>query len=164
LWDQTWHADNFRPFFKKLELMSFHWNQMPHRFGMFGVGEEIRPQYFVYQMIGRLGEQKLKATSDASDVRILAAGNEKQNQISLMLVNYGLPASRDCIAAIRLSGLKPGNNKLTTFRIDRSADWSAEHLELLPIEMREVETETEFSCQVFCPADSVGLVTLEVIK
>src|SRR5438552_9598419 len=76
LWDQTWRAEDFRPFFKKLELMSFHWNEMPHRFGMFGVAQEIRPQYFVYQMIGRLGTKRVRAISATDDIRVLASSDE----------------------------------------------------------------------------------------
>ncbi len=164
LWDQTWRVEDFKPFYKRLELMSFHWNQMPHRFGMFGVGEEVRPQYFVYQMLGRLGEERLRATSDAQDVRILAARDERAERVSLMLVNYGLPVSQDYVATIQFSGLKSGPKHLSTSRIDRSLNWSAERLELLPAENRRVEAGREFSCQVYCPADSVCLVVLETVN
>jgi xylan 1,4-beta-xylosidase len=164
LWDQTWRVEDFKPFYKRLELMSFHWNQMPHRFGMFGVAEEVRPQYFVYQMLGRLGAERLRATSDAKDVRILAARDERAERVALMLVNYGLPVSQDYVATIEFSGLKSGPKRLSTSRIDRSSNWSAERLELLPAENREVETGREFSCQVYCPADSVGLVSLAAVN
>jgi hypothetical protein len=161
LWDQAWRAEEFEPFFKNLGLMSVHWNQMPHRFGIFGVAEEVRPHYFVYQMIGRLRANRVRATTDARDVRILASSDEHRENVSLILVNYGLPASQERIATLRFSGLKPGRKHFSTYRIDRSAKWSGEKLALLPLENREVETEREFSCQVYCPDDSVSLIMLE---
>jgi xylan 1,4-beta-xylosidase len=161
LWDQTWRADDFRPFFTNLELMSFHWNQMPHRLGMFGVAGEVRPQYFVYQMIGRLGTKRVRATSDAEDVQVLASSDQDDAQLSLMLVNYGRPVSQERVATIRFSGLKPGLKRLSTLRVDRSSKWSVDRLALLESENREIETGKEFSCQVYCPADSVGLIMLE---
>jgi hypothetical protein len=141
--------------------MSFHWNQMPHRLGMIGVAGEVRPQYFVYQMIGRLGTKRVRATSDAEDVQVLASSNQDGAQLSLMLVNYGRPVSQERVATLRLSGLKPGLKRLSTFRIDRSSNRSVNRLALLQSENREIETEKEFSCQVYCPADSVGLIVLE---
>jgi len=161
LWDQTWRADDFRPFFRNLDLMSFHWNQRPHRFGMFGVAEEVRPHYFVYQMIGRLGEQRVRAASDADDVRVLAARDKQGERIALMLVNYGLPVSQDRVATIQFTGLAAGSKRLMTTRIDRSSNWSAKRLELLPTEQRDVETSDKFSCQVYCPADSVSMIVLD---
>jgi hypothetical protein len=161
LWDQTWRVDDFRPFFNNLELMSYHWNQMPHRLGMFGVAGKVRPQYFVYQMIGRLGTKKIRATSAAEDIQVLASSNEDGEHLSLMLVNYGRPVSRERVATLRFSGLKPGRKQLSTFRVDRSSNWSVDRLALLPSENREIETEKDFSCQVYCPADSVGMVMLE---
>ena len=73
LWDQTAYSDEFRPFFENPNIMYHHWNEVPHRFGLFGVDQEVRPQYFVYQMIGRMGGTRLKANSDVKDIRLLAA-------------------------------------------------------------------------------------------
>ena len=39
-----------------------HWNEAPHRFGLFGENGKARPQYFVYQMLSRMGEEKLAAS------------------------------------------------------------------------------------------------------
>jgi xylan 1,4-beta-xylosidase len=138
LWDQPWRVDDFRPFFNNLELMSLHWNQMPHR----------------------LGTKRIRATSAAEDVQVLASSNEDCEQLSLMLVNYGLPVSRERVATLRFSGLKPGGKRLLTYRVDRSSNWSADRLALPQSENREIETEKEFSCQVYCPANSVGMVML----
>jgi hypothetical protein len=70
----------------------------PHREEDIGVAQEVRPQYFVYQMIGRLEDQQVGATSDAQDMRILASRDPSRERVSVMLVNYGLPASQACVA------------------------------------------------------------------
>jgi len=46
---------------------------VPHRFGLFGVGQEVRPQYFVYQMLGSLRGQRIRARSTTEELRVLAA-------------------------------------------------------------------------------------------
>ena len=48
-------------------------------------------------------------------------------------------------------------------RIDADHRWKTDTLELLPIERREVDTPAVLQCQIFSPADSVTLVTLEDI-
>jgi xylan 1,4-beta-xylosidase len=159
LWDQVCSVEEFRPFFRDSGLMYRHWNEAPHRFGLFGVGQEVRPQYFVYQLLGRLGGRRVRARSAAEDVRVLAAKDGGRSAV--LLVNYGLPASRDVVATVRLTGLTAGRRQLTVWRVDATRGWSARELELLPAERREVEVRAEFACQVTSPADSVSLVVLE---
>jgi hypothetical protein len=50
------------------------------------------------------------------------------------------------------------------YRIDRDLAWSPRDLELLPRERREVNVPARFSCQIYCPADSVSLITLEALR
>jgi hypothetical protein len=159
VWDQVCDPDDFKPFFRDPGIMHRHWNEVPHRFGLFGVGQEVRPQYFVYQLLGRLGDRRVRARCEAADLRVLAT--RARGGTAVLLVNYGLPASRDVIAELRFAGLPAGRKSLTTWRIDRSRAWSARELELLPVERRPVEARGDFSCQVYCPADSVALVTVD---
>jgi xylan 1,4-beta-xylosidase len=162
LWDQVCDVEDFRPFFRDPGIMYRHWNEVPHRFGLFGEGREARPQFFVYRMLGRMEGERVRARSDQGDLRVLAARVPGGSRI--LVVNYGLPASRDRIATLRLEGLAPGRKRLQTERIDRGRGWSSESLELLPLERREVVTAAEFSCQVYSPADSVLLLSLEEIR
>jgi hypothetical protein len=161
LWDQVCFVEQFRPFFRDPAIMYRHWNEMPHRFGLFGVGQEVRPQYFVYQMLGRLGGRRIGVRSAAEDLRVLAA--KAGSRSAVLLVNYGLPASRDVVAMVRFKGLPAGRKYLTVWRIDGSRAWSAKELELLPQERREVDVRSDFTCQVASPADSVSLVALEAL-
>jgi xylan 1,4-beta-xylosidase len=161
IWDQVCFPHDFEPFFSEpgIEGMIRHWNEVPHRFGLFGVAEEVRPQYFVYQMLSRLGEERLAAQTDDADVRVLAA--RSVSQLSAMLVNWNLQASQDRLLTLQFSNLRPGRKRLTTYRIDPERRWSTEALELLPVERREVDTRAGFQCHLFSPADTVSLVTLE---
>jgi hypothetical protein len=158
LWDQVCSVEQFRPFFRGPGIMYRHWNEVPHRFGLFGVGQEVRPQYFVYQLLGRLGGRRVRARS-AEGLRVLAA--KDRGRAAVLLVNYGLPASRDVVATVRFAGLTAGRKQLTVWRIDGARAWSARELRLLPAERRAVEVRPDFACQVASPADSVSLVVLE---
>ena len=55
----------FQPFFRDPNIMYHHWNEVPHRFGLFGLNQEVRPQYFVFQLLGKLGSRRLHAACDA---------------------------------------------------------------------------------------------------
>jgi hypothetical protein len=160
IWDQVFYPEPFASFFSPqgIAMMIRHWNEVPHRFGMFGVGEEVRPQYFVYQMLSRLGEERVAAGSDDPDLQVLAAVGE--GRTSALLINYNLQASRDLMVTTRFTNLCPGRKLLTVYRIEADRRCSGERLELLPAEQREVYASADFPCQLYCPADSVGLVTL----
>jgi xylan 1,4-beta-xylosidase len=161
LWDQVCYPEQFQPFFseKGVANMVTHWNEVPHRFGLFGVGEEVRPQYFVYGMLSRLGAERIAAQCEEPGVRVLAARGE--GALSVLLVNFTLEESRERVVTVRFSHLQPGRKILTVCRIDAERRWSSRDLELLPTERREVAAPAEFRCQVLCPADSVTLLTLE---
>lgn len=164
LWDQVCGAESFAPFFSPAGVagMLEHWNERPHRFGLFGVGEEARPQYFVYLMLSRLGENQLAARTDEPEVRVLAARGEKT--VSALLVNLGQPASSDRVVTVQFTNLSPGRRRLVTYRIDAARRWSPQTLALLPLEQRETYAGAGFRFQLYCPADSVTMVTLGEIE
>ena len=160
LWDQVCYPDDFAPFFSSQGVanMVHHWNEAPHRLGLFGVGGEVRPQYFVYHMLSRLGEEQLAASSDDVDVRVLAGRG--RGRISVLAVNHSLEGPRDRVLTLRFSHLQPGIRCLTVYRIDRGRHWDTERLALLPVERRELYVRGEHSCQVLLPADGVALAEL----
>ena len=166
--DQTFYRADFEPFFSPAGLagMHTHWNEIPHRFGLFGVGEtspdsvqEVRPQYFAFQMLGRLGAERVAATSDHPDIRVLAG--RAGGRTGAVLVNLNRQTSSDRVVTVRFANLPPGVKTLCTWRIDAGRRWDAEALELLPLERREVDAPASFGAQVFCPADSVTMIALE---
>lgn len=162
LWDNCMYPDEFIHFFTLEEaraIMYKHWNEAPHRFGLFSEQGEPRPQYFIYQVLSRMGEQRVAFTSQAPDLTLAAARGE--DSLSVMVVNFDLQASRDQVVKLRFNHLSTGLKRLTVYRIDEACHWSPRELELLPHEQRMADTYTDFEYQVFSPADSVLWVTLE---
>lgn len=159
VWDQTNYGSEFERFFSRPEYMVKHWNEVPHRFGLFGVNEEVRPQYFVYQMLSRMGDDQLSAEFDKPGLRLRAVRNDKN--ISVMIVNHDEEVNQDLIVNVNFSGLSHSRKLLKTYRIDDHHRWNSDTLELLPLETREVETYPKFGCQVFSPGGTVTRLVLE---
>lgn len=157
--DQPARWDDFKPFFSDPGIMYHHWNELPHRFGLFGVSGEVRPQYFVYQMLSRLPATRLAVRCDQQDLHALAS--KGPDRVALLLSNYGLPTSRDYIATLRFTGVPAGPKRLVIYRIDRAASWSEKRLEMIPIETRDIDARGDFTCQTYCPADSVMMAVLK---
>ena len=144
------------------EVMYKHWNEAPHRFGLFGENGKARPQYFVYQMLSRMGEEKLAASGPQDGIRSLAV--QAEGKISVMVVNFNQQGSEDKIVKVCFDHLRPGLRRLQAYRIDEQQRWSDEALELLPYESRAVDVLPQFEYQFYSPADSVLLMTLEEAK
>ena len=161
VWDRTCYPEDFVNFYADPYIMIKHWNEIPHRFGMFGVNQEVRPQYFVYQMMGRLGNQRVAASSNDSD--LIVRGVSGEGKVSTLIINYNEQSSSDLIVSIDFTGLIPGRKMLKTYRIDNEHRWSSENLELLPVEQREIVSRDTFNCQVYSPGDSVLFLILEDI-
>jgi xylan 1,4-beta-xylosidase len=162
LWDNCMFPKEFSTFYTPQwaqVVMYQHWNEKPHRFGLFSESGKVRPQYFVYLMLARMGEEKLHVQSLLPDLTAFAA--RSSGRISAMLVNYDPLESRDLIAKVHFSQLTPGLRQLKAFRIDDRHCWSNETLEMIPIDERRVDVLPDFEYQFYCPADSVLLVTLD---
>ncbi len=161
LWDQVCYAEDFAPFFSPSGVanMLHHWNETPHRLGLFGVNGEVRPQYFVYLMLAQMGKIQVAATSNDVDVRVLAS--QSADGVVALLVNHGLDHPRDRVVTCHFAGLEPGAKQLTVYRIDQQHRWDTERLELLPIEQRQTYTAEAFQCQILLPADSAAFIKLD---
>jgi len=160
VWDQVAYRDEFGRFFADPNIMIRHWNEVPHRYGLFGVNGEVRPRYFVYQMLSRMGEEQLDARTE--DAPLLVRAARDAGKVSVLLVNRQADETQgDFIANLQFSNVREGRKMLTTYRIDGTRQWNNETLELLPVEQREVDTYASYNCQVYCPAESVTLLTLE---
>ena len=160
IWDQTCFHDDFAPIFsdKGLAGMTRHWNEVPHRLGLFSVGGDVRPQYFVYRMLSRLGDEKLAADS-REGLRVLAG--KAADRVGVLMVNHNADEVVDHVANLTFRNLRPGLKTLTTCRVDGDHLWCADTLELKPVECRDVSVSGPFQCQAYVPADSVVMVSLE---
>ena len=162
LWDQVCDPGEFAPFFsaKGVEHMLRHWNEVPHRFGLFGERGDVRPQYFVYQLLGMLGDTQVGHEVSSGDLHAYAATGP--GSVSALVVNTNLDRAtcRDRIITLRYSGLAPGPKKLTLYRIDDERRWRPDTLVQQPLEERVVATGDRFEHQLLLPAHTVALATL----
>ncbi len=159
IWDQTAYIDDFNKFFKDPTIMTIHWNEIPHRFGLFGVNAEVRPQYFVYQMLGRMGKEQISVKQEPSNLRTRAVRDGKR--LSVLLVNHNRDEETDLVAKLSFDQLPQGRKRLTTCRIDAKRNWDPKSMELIPVEQREIDTYPQYKCHVYSPAGSVTLLTLD---
>lgn len=162
LWDNCMFNAEFSSFFSPewaQAVMYQHWNEKPHRFGLFSESGKVRPQYFVYQMFSRMGEERLQSSSLLPDLTIFSA--REIGRISTMIVNYDPGASRGRIIKVHFSHLKPGPRRFKACRIDDGQRWSDETLELTPVDERMVDVLPDFEYQFYSSADSVLSVILE---
>jgi hypothetical protein len=157
--DQVARWEDFRPFFRDPAIMYHHWDEVPHRFALFDLNGEVRSQYFVFQMLSRMPATRIEAKCDQKDVRVLAG--KDAGRAAVMLCNYQLGKSRDQVAAVTFRNLAPSRRRVVVYRIDRAEAWSSKGLELIPTERRETEVRESFTCNVYCPAESVTMVVLE---
>lgn len=165
-WDQTAYRSEFESFFSDPYIMIEHWNEVPHKFGIFGVDGEVRPQYFVYQMLSQMGNEEISAYSEDLDLKIVAgrSGDDCESRITLLLVNHNVQTVIDKIVTVSLHNVSSGTKILTVYRIDSGHKWSDEELILHPVEKREVDTYGDkFKCQIYSPADSVVMLVLEAV-
>lgn len=142
-------------------VMYKHWNEAPHRFGLFSESGKVRPQYFVYQILSQMGEQKLGVHCEHPNIKTIAALGD--GRLSVLIVNFNLQASQDMLLKTCFNNLQPGARRLKAYRIDDDRRWSDGILELSPYEERTVDVLPEFEYQFYSPADSVLIVTLEKI-
>jgi hypothetical protein len=108
LWDNVMFNAEFSAFFAPdwaRAVMYQHWNEKPHRFGLFSESGRARPQYFLYQMLARLGNERLQTSQPIPGLAALAT--RAPAQVAVMIVNYDPKASQDQIIKVHFSQLTP---------------------------------------------------------
>jgi len=162
--DQRCCPADFAPFFSPAGIagMVRHWNERPHRFGLFGVDGELRPQYFVFQMLTALGDEELDASSTDPAVRVLAG--RRGSDVAILAVNYSIDAPGERLVQLCLGGLRAGPRRLALFRLDAAQRWSAPELRLLPLETRRTWVGEHHECELRLPAHSVALLRLDTCE
>lgn len=168
LWDQYVDVADFEPFFSAagLDNMYRHWNEVPHRFGIFSESGQVRPQYFVYQLLGLMTGRRISAKmashdGDGTD-RVHVLSGTSATTISTMLINVALDKDQSwpVLSTLTFNGLRPGECVLTVYRIDQDRRWDDRPVDLRPMETRRVFVRETFECQLLLPADTVSMVTL----
>lgn len=120
-----------------------HWNETGHRFGLFSEGGAVRPQYFVYQLLSRMGDEKVATTCAAADLHVQALRGT--GKLAALIVNYDPAQSRDLVVTVNFANLQPGVRKLRGRRIDDDQRWVKETMESIPIEDARSQSCPNFS-------------------
>ncbi len=160
MYDQFVNPDDFEQFYSITPFMLRHWNEIPHRFGLFDWDGRVRPQFFVYKLLTAMKGERLPAESGDVDTRVCASMNEDGYQA--LIVNYSEQHSGDKVAVIDFTGLKRGLYRLEVYRIDDQKRWNAD-CALIPVESRLTYALPAHTAHVLLPADSVTLVRLSRI-
>jgi xylan 1,4-beta-xylosidase len=163
LWDQVCDPGEFEPFFSRpgVEAMVRHWNEVPHRFGLFGERGEVRPQYFVYQLMGMLDGTRVGHQTSSQDLHVYASAGD--GSLSAMVVNTTVDpaAGEDRLVTLTYTGLAPGRPRLlTVYRIDSDRRWCDQTLQQAPLEQRVVVNAGDFEHQLLVPSDTVAFCRL----
>ncbi len=166
VWDQACDPESFRPFFTGAGVANMvrHWNEVPHRFGMFGVNGAPRPQYFVFQMLGMVGDERLAVEAEAPGLRFLAARDDGGHGVMIVNHHDDEEAVLDRVVELEFANITPGRKRIVITQIDDNHRWREEPCQLEPVEVRDTFAQATFRCQAWCPRDSVTLVRLEDVS
>ena len=169
LYDQFCDPNDFKPFYARHRYMANHWNDEPHRLGLFDGNGRARPQYYVYSMLYAMAENEVSVNLEVRDdtplklknnIKVMASYNDKQDTI--FISNYNDRSSEDITMSIYFKNAKAGKAQLKVYRIDCDKKWDENTFELLPTEDRAVYVHDDFWFSVYVPADSVLMIVLDM--
>ncbi|MDD4772130.1 MAG: hypothetical protein PHZ09_00800 [Eubacteriales bacterium] len=155
MYDQYCDPAEFRPFYSRPRYMASHWNDEPHRLGLFDPDGSERPQYHMYRMLGALAPLRVTARADNEDIHIIASHDS--NQVTLMMANYNPGQSSDTVMTISFKNGFNGRARLTVRRIDNDNIGAPA---LKTTEDRLTYLHGDFKFSVFVPADACVLITI----
>ena len=158
MYDTYVDPDDFEKFYSKVPFMLRHWNEIPHRFGLFDLDGRVRPQYFVYKLLSEMEGERLACTAEDEQIRMAAA--QKDGTYRVLLTNYGLKSTEDKVVNLMFSQVRRGLYRLEVFRIDDQREGLKNPFAMEPVESRLTFILPEYSAHILLPADSVTLVRL----
>ena len=158
VWDQVFYDSEFASFFADPYIMQKHWNEVPHRFGMFSVDEQVRPAYFVYRLFRELGSDRLTVTKNPDHIWLCPV-RRQDGSVSVMVVNG---SEEDEAVELRFSGLSAGEVWIENYRLGDEKRWDEETLELIPVEKRTSYVWENYNCHLYSPAQTVSV--LRIVK
>ena len=160
LYDQWNDPREFKSWYGMTRYMAHHWNDKPHRLGLFDLDGKIRPQYFLYMMLYDLTGKRVDLEGvDGILHGFASVGNS--GTLAIFLVNYTEKGTPDIASQLQFDNAPEGVYRMNVSRIDSTtaAMMKAEPVyELPPCESRMVYVHSDFSFDIFTPADSVTLI------
>jgi len=162
LHDQMNDPREFAPWYAKHRYMAEHWNDIPHRLGLFDLDGKARPQYFMYKLLYELAGQRVEMAGTDNIIRGLASHNCNGN-LSVFLTNFTEVGTPDAVTQIYFQNAPAGMYRLNVYKIDQitaARMKEAPMTDLPPSESRLVYAHSDFHFDIYTPADSVTLVQL----
>jgi len=160
IYDQFCDPNEFKPFFARHRYMANHWNDEPHRLGLFSLDGQPRPQYFLYTMLYGMAKTEVATKIENEDnLRLLASRDD--GVVTLFLTNYHPEQTEDLTLSVYFKNAPQGKARMTVQRIDNDKKWDNDHLKLIPIENRTVYVHPDFWFSLFVPANAVIKVTFD---
>ena len=160
IYDQFCDPNEFKPFYARYRYMANHWNDEPHRLGLFDADGNARPQYYLYSMLYAMAKTEVAAkVTDYENVRILASRDDRY--ATIFLTNYHPDTTDDITLSVYFKNAPQGKAKMTVYRIDGNMSWDRDHLRLIPTESRMAYIHDDFWFSLFVPEDSVVMVTFD---
>jgi len=162
IYDQFCDPEEFKPFYSRYRYMANHWDDEPHRLGLFDMTGKARPQYFMYSMLYSMAKTEVAAEADNyENLRILASRDDKRT--TLFLTNYNPDETEDITLSIYFKNALQGKARMTVYRIDDDRRWDNDRLSLIPTENRVTYIHDDFWFSLFVPADCVVMVIFDYI-
>ena len=160
IYDQFCDPNEFKPFYARYRYMANHWNDEPHKLGLFDPDGKPRPQYFMYSMLYSMAKTEVAAKiENYENVRMLASRDDRY--VTLFLTNYHLDSAEDITMSLYFKSAPQGKARMTVYRIDDGMSWDNDHLKLIPTESRIAYIHDDFWFSLFVPEDSVVMVTFD---
>jgi len=162
LYDQFCDPREFAPWFKRARYMAEHWSDLVHRLGLFDLDGNVKPQYFVYNMLYQMTGKRVQLCG--TDNMLCGIASSTDDTMYVFLTNYSRHTAQECAIQFQFENATEGIYRLNVYRIDND---SAARLkagcdaDLKPTESRMVYVHPDFHFHVYTPADSVTLVKLE---
>jgi len=151
-YDQFCDPRLFAPFYAKHRYMAEHWNDIPHRLGLFDLNGVPRPQYFVYDMLKKLAPCRV-AVNVKCDTLYMIASRDKDKRVTIFTSNYAVAGAQDAILKFQSRGMPEGIYRMHVNRIDSERKW--DKTKLIPVEDRVTYVHDDFHFTVFAPKNSV---------
>lgn len=152
IFDQFCDPNEFKPFYSRHRYMANHWNDEPHRLGLFDLDGNPRPQYHMYNMLNELASNRVKASVDNADIRIIASHDDENEKITVFMTNYNIDTTSDSIVSLYFTDCFEDTARLKVQRIDSKGFKTTED--------RFTYIHSDFWFSVYTPADSCVLITI----
>ena len=160
IYDQFCDPNQFKPFFERHRYMANHWNDEPHRLGLFDLEGNPRPQFFMYSMLSSMAKTEVASkVANNENIRLLSSFDDRY--VTLFLTNYHPEATENITLSVYFKNAPQGKTRMKVYRIDDKKSWDSNHFQLIPIENRIVYVHDDFWFSLFVPDDSVLFVTFD---